>query len=155
MAGGRPRIPASRSRRVRLRRVVADRFSQRHLLEGSSSQCLPVAAIVRRPANRLSGLGCRHQQQRPAGSATASTPVQGARLKRSQGLIRTASSSRPAWASARRLICRTSGSMPLARIIGRFTCRSSRPNGWSRWTRSYVNWSNVSERCWRFPIMLF
>jgi hypothetical protein len=37
-------------------------------------------------ANRLSDLGCRHQRQRPAGSATAGTPAQGARLKRSQDL---------------------------------------------------------------------
>ena len=46
----------SRRRAVRLRRVVAGRLSQRHLLAGNSSQCAPVSATVRRPANRLSGL---------------------------------------------------------------------------------------------------
>ena len=36
--------------------LVAGRFSQRHLLDGNSSQCAPVSATVRRSANRLSGL---------------------------------------------------------------------------------------------------
>ncbi len=41
---------------VRLRRVVAGRLSQRHLLAGNPSQCAPVPATLRRNPNRLSGL---------------------------------------------------------------------------------------------------
>ena len=56
--GASPAISGSDSRRgtVRLRRVVAGRFSQRHLLDGKSSQRAPVSATVRQSANRLSGL---------------------------------------------------------------------------------------------------
>ena len=36
--------------------LVAGRLSQRHLLAGNPSQCAPVAATLRRSANRLSGL---------------------------------------------------------------------------------------------------
>ena len=56
--GAGPAISGSDSRRgsVRLRRVVAGRLSQRHLLVGNQSQCAPVSATLRRSANRLSGL---------------------------------------------------------------------------------------------------
>ena len=56
--GASPAISGSDSRRgaVRLRRVVAGRFSQRHLLDGNPSQCTPVSPTLRRSANRLSGL---------------------------------------------------------------------------------------------------
>jgi len=54
--GASSAMPGSNSRRgsVRLCRVVAGRFSQRHLLAGKPSQCIPVPATVRRPcAHRL------------------------------------------------------------------------------------------------------
>ena len=56
--GASPAISGSDSRRgsVRLRRLVAGRLSQRHLLDGNPSQCAPVSATLRRSANRLSGL---------------------------------------------------------------------------------------------------
>ena len=41
---------------VRLRRAVAGRISQCHLLAGNPSQCAPVPPTLRRSANRLSGL---------------------------------------------------------------------------------------------------
>ena len=52
--GASPVLSGSDSRRgsVRLRRVVAGRFSQRHLLAGKPSQCISVSATVRRHANR-------------------------------------------------------------------------------------------------------
>ena len=46
----------SRRGLVRLCRVVAGRFSQRHLLAGNPSECAPVPATVRRSPNGLSGL---------------------------------------------------------------------------------------------------
>ena len=56
--GASPALSGSDSRRgpVRLRRVVAGRLSQRHLLAGNPSQCAPVSATLRRSPNRLSGL---------------------------------------------------------------------------------------------------
>ena len=56
--GASPSVSGSDSRRgpVRLCRSVAGRFSQRHLLDGKSSQRAPVSATVRPSANRLSGL---------------------------------------------------------------------------------------------------
>ena len=56
--GASPTVSGSDSRRgtVRLRRTVAGRISQRHLLVGNPSQCAPVSTTLRRPANRLSGL---------------------------------------------------------------------------------------------------
>jgi hypothetical protein len=56
--GASAAMPGSDSRRgsIRLRCVVAGRFSQRHLLDGKPSQCLSVSATVRRQANRLSHL---------------------------------------------------------------------------------------------------
>src|ERR1035441_8101829 len=58
LMGASPAISGSDSRgwSVRRRRVVADRFSQRHLLAGNLPQCAPVSATVRRSPNRLSEL---------------------------------------------------------------------------------------------------
>src|SRR5450759_4704474 len=90
-----PILSGSDSRRgpVRLRRVVAGRFSQRHLLAGNPAQCAPVSATVRRSPNRLSGLRCGRQRQRPTGfPPTRATPAK----RRHQGVHGSvASRSRP------------------------------------------------------------
>src|ERR1039457_1990654 len=88
--GASPAMPGSDSRRgsVRLCRVGAGRFSQRHLRAGKPSQCTPCSATVRRPrANRLCHRGCREQRQRPAGGALAGRPAPGRRIKRLPGLL--------------------------------------------------------------------
>src|SRR5712691_9670782 len=58
LLGASPAIRGRDTRRgaLRLRRLVASRFSQSHLLDGKSSQCIPVSATVRRHADRLSDL---------------------------------------------------------------------------------------------------